>query len=86
MAARFQIDVKSGALGFRACALESNDFCVVCAGDFMETRGDDFPASHQYRANHWIRTRSTRSFAGETTSHTQVTFIQIRPAAVGQIN
>jgi hypothetical protein len=69
MAARFQVDVKSGSFGFRARALESNDLGVVCAGDSMKSCGDDFPASHQYCADHWIRTRPTRSFAGKTTSH-----------------
>ena len=59
---------------------------MVFASKPMKARGDDFPASHQHCTDHRIRTRPTRSFEGKTTSHTEVTFIQIRPGLVGQMN
>ena len=45
VAARLQVDVESRATRFRARALERDDLRMIAAGELMETRGNDLPAS-----------------------------------------
>ena len=84
MATRFQINVECGSLGFCARAFESDNLCVVFAGNPMKTGSDNFSTACQHGANQRIRTRPARGFESQTTSQAQVTFVQDSRRLVGQ--